>query len=62
MTERGMDDIQADIEAPKAFYYIRKKIADVKTLPRGKLLLHYFQCSDPPYFFYTILHYNCVYR
>ena len=42
MTERGMDDIEADMEASKTFDYIRKKIADMKTLSRGKLLLHYF--------------------
>lgn len=38
MTEKGLDDIEADMEAPKTFYYIRKKISDMKTYPRGKLL------------------------
>ncbi|XP_071581695.1 uncharacterized protein [Temnothorax nylanderi] len=35
MTERGMDNIQADMEALNTFHYIRKKISDMKTVPRG---------------------------
>lgn len=56
-----MNDIEADMEATKTFDYIRKKIADMKTVPHGKLLQHYVQYSDP-YFFNIILHYNCVCR
>lgn len=53
MIERGMNDIEADMGATKTFDYIRKKIADMKTVPHGKLLQHYVQYSDP-YFFNTI--------
>ena len=42
MAERNMDDIKADIEDQNTFDYIRKKISDMKTVSRGKILQNYF--------------------